>query len=199
MTINPNFQSQTALRIWNNYFKGINRILRSVPKKQREELVLELKGHVLESISKDIVKDEANRVLNAIEKLGDPEDFIRPLVADRLLLDASNTLNPKNVFLGLVFNFYSGIKRASVATVLGIGYFFFGIIFFLTIFKIFFPNNFGFFIKTNGVPIIGFQMDMPPGAQDVLGLWTIPIGMAISFILYFILTKLLKMFFNLKK
>ena len=199
MSINLDFQSQTALRIWNNYFKGISRILRSVPKTQREELLLELRGHLLESIAKDLAESEADRVLNAIEKLGDPEDFVRPLVADRLLFDASKTLNPKNVFVGLAFNLYTGMLRTTLTIILGFGYFFLGIIVLTTILKIFFPENFGFFIKSNGIPIIGFNMDMPPGTQDVLGLWTIPIGLAISFIFYFLLTKLLRVFYKFKK
>jgi len=197
MNIETQFKEEASKRIWDNYFKRVNRFLRSVPAQQKDEMILELKGHLWESMTNDNAEKEVDRILNALEKLGEPDEFLKPIVADKLLLNASRTLSPKSLILGLIFNFYAGIKRASITLIMGTCYTLLIVFGIMTILKAFFPNNVGLFRNPNGSILLGIDPDMP-GAQDLLGYWFIPIGLFITVILYFLITKLLKVFIKHK-
>lgn len=192
MSIEHNLQEKISIRIWENYFKRVNRVLKPAPKKQREEILLELQGHLLESIRNDTSENEADKVLNAIEKLGDPDEFLRPIVADRLFSDASKTLNPKSIILGLGFNFYSNIKRAFVALMFSFGYLLCLVSALMAVLKVFFPKHVGLLRTKTGSILLGFNL--AEANADILGYWIIPISLIISVVLYIILTKSFKTF-----
>ena len=192
MSIEHNLQEKISIRIWENYFKRVKRVLKPAPLKQREEILLELQGHLIESIRNDTSVNEADKVLNAIEKLGDPDEFLRPIVADKLFSDASKTLNPKNIILGLGFNFYSNIKRAFVAFLFSLGYIACVVFALMAVLKVFFPKHVGLLRSKTGSITLGF--DLSKGNTDILGYWIIPVCLIISILLYIILTKSFKTF-----
>jgi len=144
-------------------------------------------------MTNDNAEKEVDRFLNALEKLGEPDEFLKPIVADKLLLNASQTLSPKSLILGLIFNFYAGIRRAIITLILGIGYLLLIAFALMTILKPFFPENVGLFRKPDGSKIFGIDTDMP-GAQDLLGYWLIPIGLIVTIALYIFVTKFIKKF-----
>ncbi len=186
------FKEKISERIWKNYFKRVNRTLKSVPAKQREEMILELQGHLYESFQNDNSPNEADGILNSIEKMGDPEDYLRPVAAEKLLSNASKSFNPKDIFFGLVCNFCISVKKALFACFFSIGYLFLTVIAIMTVFKIFFPDNIGVFKKPSGSYTIGIIYDSTL-YTDVFGYWIIPAGLILSVVLYFILTKSLKL------
>ena len=191
MNFEPKFNDRTTQRIWDNYFKRIRKSLNRAPHKISDELILELKSHLYESFEEDKEKSESNRLLNAIERMGDPDEFLKPIIADKLLIDASKSFNPKSIFYGIYYNLYGGIARVFLALILWAGYliaFFFSA---LAVLKIFFPQRTGLFYSDKGVYYLGF-METAAG-KDVLGYYFIPIALLISAVLFWILTKLLRL------
>jgi len=191
MNFEPKFNDRTTQRIWDNYFKRIGKILNRAPSKISNELVLELKSHLYESFEEDKEQSESNRLLNAIDRLGDPDDFLKPIIAEKLLTDASKSFNPKSIFFGIYYNLYGGIARVFLAIIIWAGYlvaFFFSA---LAVLKIFFPQRTGLFYSDKGVYYLGF-MEAAAG-KDVLEYYFIPIALLISAILFWILTKLLRL------
>ncbi len=68
MNFHPKFDQQLTTRIWDNYFKRINRFLRAVPKNRRDEMILELKSHLYESFKTEDNGEEPDKLMGAIEK-----------------------------------------------------------------------------------------------------------------------------------
>ena len=184
MSFEPKFNDDVARKIWNNYFKRVDKSTRSIPKAKREELKLEIQGHLLESMEDASTDSDSSKLMDAIDRLGEPEYYIKPMIADKLLLDASKTFNPRNVFMGLFFNLHTSIKRAVLTMVIA----------FMTILKIIMPGHVGIFLPTNGGgTTIGLLVN--PGLhKEILGFWVIPIGVVCTVLLYTGLTRLLRLF-----
>ena len=194
MSFEPKFNDDVARKIWNNYFKRVDKSTRSIPKAKREELKLEIQGHLLESMEDASTDSDSSKLMDAIDRLGEPEHYIKPMIADKLLLDASKTFDPRNVLMGLFFNLRSSIKRAILTMIIRLGYFFLFCIAFMTILKIIMPGHVGIFLPTNGGgTTIGLLVN--PGLhKEILGFWTIPIGVVCTVLLYTGLTRLLRLF-----
>jgi len=184
------FNERTTQKIWDDYFKIIKKLLHRVPPKISDELILELKSHLYESFVEDNGESESNKLLNAIERLGDPEEFLKPIIADKLLIDASKSFNPRSIFFGIYYNLYGGIARFFLAIILWIGYltaFFFSA---LAVLKLIFPLRTGLFYSDSGIYQLGF-MEAGSG-KDVLGYYFVPISLLISVMLFWVLTKFLR-------
>ena len=188
------FNDDVARKIWNNYFKRVDKSMRSIQKTKREELKLEIQGHLLESMEDASTDSDSSKLMDAIDRLGEPEDFIKPMIADKLLLDASKTFNPRNVFMGLFFNLHSSIKRAVLTMIISLGYCFLFCIAVMTIMKIIIPSHVGVFLPENGgITTVGILVNPGPH-KEILGFWTIPIGVVCTALLYTGLTRLLRVF-----
>ena len=197
MNFKIDFESKVSERIWDNYLNRIQKLLKKIPKDQKEELLLEIKSHLYESIQNDTDGKEEEKVLNAIERMGDPEDFIKPLIADKLLLSASKTMKPNSVFLSLVYKSFINIKYAFGALLFSIGYSLSFILIVIAFFKIITPSNIGFYKLGSGK----FEFSMfstAPQTEEILGYWIVLIGLLAAVLIYVLLTKLLKLLISKK-
>lgn len=186
------FSDKVAAKIWNQYFSRINRFSKTLNKDQQEELQLEIQDHLYESFKQETGESEPVKLLNAIDKIGDPEEYIKPLVADMLLSSASRTLNPKTIIKGLYYNIFEGIKHLFVSLFFVIGYLIAITFGSMAILKLFFPKNVGFFIYKSGGHAFGIIGDPINVRTEILGYWIIPIGIVLSLLLYFLLTRSLR-------
>ena len=185
------FSDEIAQKIWNQYFLRVKFFSKSINSKIRQELKLEIQDHLYESFSRETGESEAERLLNAIDKIGDPEEYIKPMVAERLLMDASQTFNPKMIAQGLYYHFWGSLKNFLFSIIFFLGYSIVLILGLLTILKIICPRYVGIFLHDNGGYSFGFDANSM-NTTEVLGYWFIPIGAVLSILLYLGLTKLLK-------
>jgi uncharacterized membrane protein len=186
------FQDPIAEKIWRQYFNRLDRLLRPLDETQKRELTLEIKGHLLESFAADQTGAEAERLLNAIERLGEPEEFIRPMLADKLLTKASRTLSPGAVLKGLYYHLVSGARRVFFGILFVLGYLLAVCFALMAVLKVFFPKHVGILLFEKGDLVVGFAYDLKNLRTEVLGYWIIPIGLGLALILYLGLTKLLR-------
>ena len=193
MNVEIKLHSNISKRIWNNYIKQVNRIIKPINDKQKEEILMELQSHVYESMTNDCSGDEESKILNAVEKLGDPVVYLQPIVKDKLLYNTLKTLNPVGVFSLFFKNIMAGFKRFLFSILLGVGYFISAILFISGLLKIFIHEVGFYYIGPSWyhflIGVIDKQHDNT--AKDLLGLWLIPIGIGSSIIIYYGLTKLL--------
>ena len=70
MNFESKLQDKISRKMWNNYFSRVSRILKSLSKTQKDEIILELESHLFASITDDKTNDEPTKVHNAIEQLG---------------------------------------------------------------------------------------------------------------------------------
>jgi len=191
MIIENILTDKLSLRIWSRFFEQVNRILRQVPKDQRDEIVLELQGHILESIQHDDADSEPDRIMNALDKLGNPEEFLRPLVAEKLLTSGARSLKPSALFCGLYYNMFASARHVLLSLVFAAGYVILAILLFASVMKLFVPE-FGLYIHNDGGFTLGTTAEeIRNVSTEVLGMWLVPLGIASAAVLYIALTKLL--------
>jgi len=193
MSTEPVFSDPIAERIWNQYFRRMDRQLRPLDGEQAGELKLEIQGHLLESFRNAPAGSEAERLLNAIDRLGEPESFIGPMRADRLLTKAARSFRPRDVVKGLVYHLASGTRKAVLGVVYVLGYLLavcFGLI---AVLKTLAPRHVGLFLFGDGDVVFGFANDLTRTYREVLGFWIIPLCAVAAFGLYLGLTRLLKL------
>lgn len=183
------FSDKLAQKIWDQYFRRVRWFSKSINFKLQEELKLEIQDHLYESFTRETGESEAERLLNAIDRIGDPEEYIKPMIAEKLLVNASKTFNPKTIVKGLYYYIWGGVKKFFITILFGVGYIISFISGFLVVLKLFFPNTSGLLIHKNGGFALGIIDDIKDIKTDVLGYWIIPIGIILSVGIYLVLTR----------
>ena len=186
------FNDEISKKIWTQYFRRVKYFTRGLPHKQNGDLQLEIQDHLYESFKNEIGDSEADRLINAIENIGDPEEYIKPMVTDIFLSTASKTLNPKTIVKGLFSYLTQSTKNFLVSLFFFMGYGMVIMLGFISIFKVFFPDNVGFFLSETGFPSIGIIGNNTDVQADILGYWIIPVAAVLSIFLYYLLTKKLR-------
>ncbi|MFW0739867.1 hypothetical protein [Flavobacterium sp. T12S277] len=190
-----NFESKDAKAIYENYLKQIQSATKKLSKVDQEDILLELNSHIYQSLSLQIDKDnEVGNLLNVLDKIGIPNDVLKPLIAEKKLVQATTTFNPFHVLQALTLNISNGIIYIAFSIVYFL-LFIFGI---MTIAKLFYPSSIGFFYKEGEIFKYGGFSNENVKQYEVLGDWFIPITLIICVMCYFLITLLLKVKRNLK-
>jgi len=191
--LEPEFEDDLSRRLWDDYLGRVETAVEPLRSGIRTELVREIKTHLLESIEKDDAEDEAERVLNATEKMGRPEAYLEPIVTDRMIEEGSTTFNPIWILKGLGRTLMRGVKAGLIGLLFGIGYLVALAVTSLAVLKPIFPNHVGlFYDPSTGLQRFAFGfLDNPAGRPEVLGYWIIPVSLLLGVGIYVALTKML--------
>ncbi len=192
MDIDPKFQEKVSKKIWDDYIYRVSRTIRHLNKEQRNEIKLELKSHLFESFSERESDNEVENLIDAMESLGKPEEYLKTIAADKVLKGTGKFLNPKNLMLGVFYSSVTSLKLGALMISFGIGYLTSLIFALIGIIRIFSPEHAGFFIYPNGGYIIGLTGASTLAARDVFGAWTSPLFLLVAIILYISLSVSLK-------
>lgn len=192
MNIESKFQDRVTVKLWRNYFKRVQRVLKPLPQDQKKDIVLELQSHLLEKMIRIPSGAEAERLLEAMEQLGEPEEYLQSIVADRLILNATKSYLPGDLMGGLAYRLRINIKQALLSLAFGLGYFISFLFLLMAGLKFVMPNRVGLFEKADGTMVLGI-LEASNNFHDVLGYWIVPIGLTIFIFSYIILTKLLRL------
>lgn len=190
------FTSKNASRIYKDYVDRIQHVIKTLDKQNQLDILLEINSHIYESISQTVEKkgEEVDTLLNVLEKLGQPEIFLKSLVAEKKLEEATQSFNPIKIAKALILNIGNGFSYI-VFTILYLLLFAF---LFLIVAKIIFPEDVGFFYRAHDIFILGIYKNsegMSYSQYEQLGNWFIPVMCAAMAVLYITLTLLL----NLKR
>ncbi len=185
------FTQPEALAIWDRFFGRIKTICRPLPDDAQRELILELEDHLYESFRAQPGESEVEKLAIAIENMGDPDEFVRPLVADHQLAAAGRTMDPRSVFLGLLYNTSRGAKAVAASFLYGLGYLLSLGFLLVAIGKPFSPDRVGLFARSGGGLVMGILDQPPAGSTELLGYWIIPVGIVLSVVIYWTLTRLI--------
>ena len=186
---NPMFTSHVAQDLWVSYLDRVDALCGSLDLRQRTDIQMELKAHLLESyiLLKD--GDEATRISAAINKLGQPEEFIPLWVEERLLDGAQVGSSARNLVRLFKINVFKSLRQFVVSMLMGFGYLLSFFLFITAIMKLFFPEHIGLYISNTGIPIIGY-VDSDE-FTELLGYWLTPIGLVLAIALQWFLNRLL--------
>jgi hypothetical protein len=189
----PEFDDETARRLWENYVGRIEAKLEPLRPSARREIVQELKTHLLDSIRHDEADQASVRVLNATEKLGRPEEYLEPIVTDRIIEEGASTYNPIWVLKGLGRTLTRGVKKTALGLLFGTGYLLAASFVAVALLKPFYPDHVGLFYEPGRrmeTFAFGF-LEQTDGMVEVLSYWVMPLGLVLGLALYGGLTKML--------
>lgn len=188
------FSDSNSQRVYQNYINSIKNATKPLTQLDRNEVLMEFNSHIYESLQNNVNISELDTLLNAIDKLGAPEEVLKPLIADKLLEKATKSFNPIDIFRALALNITNGISYI----VFSILYLCLGGFIFLIFAKIINGNKVGMYVQDGKFQAIGMLSDST-NYQEVLGNWFIPIMLISTIILYFVITLLLRIKKNINK
>lgn len=189
-TDNPTFTENQAQEIWTDYLQQVEGLCGLLDKRQKADIQMELKAHLLESYIQMDTGDEVSRISAAIAKLGQPRTFIPLWVEERLLDGAQPGSSTRNLFFLLRSNAVKGMKQFAFSTVVGFGYLLSFYFFIMSVMKVFFPDHVGLYLSSSGIPFLGY-VDAE-GFTELLGYWLIPVGLGTAAFLQFLLNRLIR-------
>jgi hypothetical protein len=187
---NPMFTESSAQKIWENYLDQVDSLCGVLDERQTTDIQMEIKAHLLESYVQLSEGDEVARITAAIDKLGQPEEFIPLWVEDRLLEGAMPGASVRNLFQLLRINGLKSIKQFTFSMLIGLGYLVSFYFFISAVLKLFYPQYVGLYLTESGWPFLGY-VDAE-GFTEILGYWLIPIGLATAIMLQWFLNAILK-------
>jgi len=187
------FEQKASQRIYSDYMKRVKKATASLSKINQDDIYMEFNSHIFEAIQYKKEANEIDTLLDIIEKLGIPEEVLKPLVADKKLEQATKTFNPVHVFKALILNFTNGISYIFFFVLY---LFLFGFVF-LIFAKIFNPSLVGLYMKKDSfsvfvLGIINPEDQIKNQTYEVLGNWFIPVMLLSIVLFYFLITLLLK-------
>ena len=186
---NIKFSQEASKRVYNDYMKRVKKATSSLSKQNQDDIYMEFNSHIFEAIQHKNGENEIDVLLDTLEKLGIPEEVLKPLVADKKLEQATKPFNPIHVFKALVLNFTNGITYI-IFFILYL--FLFGFVF-LIFAKIANPTEVGLYFRDASFMVLGISSDAKEsGVSEILGNFFIPVMLLSIVVFYLLLTLLLK-------
>jgi len=190
----PKFIERNSNKIWNDYFRRIRKNLILLNQQQKQDMIKELEGHIYESFMESDGENETEKLLNALERMGDPDEFLKPLLSKELLIKGTKSFSLIAIFKGLYLNIYAGLKAVFLSLVFGVGFLLSVSMAIVAAAKLIIPDKVGLFLFPDGNWSFGIISNIG-GANEILGYWIIPICLSFSVTLYIFLTYLVKKVF----
>ena len=183
-----NFEDDSAQRIYHNYLETIQNILAPINIYDKEEVIKEINSHIYEGMRDNQPINKVEYILNVIERLGDPNDYLKPYLAENLLKRSTRTFNPLHIFRALLLNIQNGTSYIIISIMYSL---LMGFVF-LIVAKIIHPRNVGLFLKDGRFQTFGLT-DNTFNSTEMLGNWFIPTTLLAMTLFYIAITLLLKL------
>ena len=158
--------------------------------RQRTDILSELKAHLLESFVRLNNGDEVQSLSTAVERLGQPDEFVPLWVEERLLDGAQPGSGIRSLFSLIRTNALKGVRQFFASMVVGFGYLLSFYFFLMAIMKLIYPDNVGLYLTPGGIPILGY-VDADE-FTEVMGAWLTPVGLVSAVVLQFLLARVVR-------
>ena len=116
--------SEPAQKLWRHFEQELDHKLKNLPPAERHDIKLEILSHLYESANHDPAATEENRLINAMERLGSPDEYLTPVVSDILL----NLKTKSGTHLAIIKSLAANVQRSLLQTlasiIIGVLYFF---------------------------------------------------------------------------
>lgn len=157
----------------NGYFAQLEAKLSDLPKKRRDDFLLELRAHMQDRMAQIAAPghEDCCAVLNA---LGTPDEIARQYRLELLLSKPSWKVSPLAVLQTMLRWAVSGVQGWLIFWLALVGYMLSMCFYVAAVLKPFFPHNVGAFLGPHNFNLARFPD--PPAGHDVLGPYFIPIA-----------------------
>lgn len=185
------FRDAESQKKYENYLTQVQATTKRLSAEDRRDILMEINSHIYESNVTTIgTSNEFSHLEKNLEKIGIPKQILKPLVAEKKLKQATNTLNPIHIFQALTLNISFGIIYF-LSFILYLFLFCFVLLIFA---KVLFPENVGFYYEKGIIfQYGGFIQSGNFQQYEILGNWFIPITLIWATLFYLIIISLLKL------
>jgi uncharacterized membrane protein len=161
------------------YFAELNGRIADLPRPQREELVKELRAHVMDRLEQMAEPGEEG-CRTVLKALGTPDEIARQFRMELILRRSSWRISPIAVLRAGARWTVAGVQGYTIFLVAVIGYLM-ALCFYVTaLLKPLFPRNIGMFVGEQGLNLASFPL--PPSGHDILGPYYIPAAVVIGYL-----------------
>ena len=194
------FKNATAQKIYDDYFKRANRCISMLSANDQLDILMELNSHIYEATHEATAENEIDILVDTLQKLGDPEEILKPAVAYHKAQQAGRTFNPKHIVQALSLNIFNG----AAYVIMGVVYLLILASGSLIVLKLLYPAHTGLFIGSNsfsttgiftgsGRFFFGYSPQPLVGVSEVLGNWFILTVIGLMLLFYFLNTLLFRL------
>ena len=181
------FKNKSAQKLYDNYLDRIVKYSSVLSKEDANDLLMEFNSHIYEGLQNMETDDEVAKVISVLDRLGDPAETLKPLIAGKKLKQATRTFNPKHVFQAIALN----VKNSIFFGIFGLLYLLLFTFLLLIPAKLIFPKNTGMFFLNGELKSFGFDSSALE-LTEVLGYWIIPLVLAVVSVIYLLITLLMR-------
>ncbi len=182
-------KSETSKKIWYGFERELNHKLKPLPVSERDDVKMEILSHLYESALNDKADAEEERIINAIDRLGEPDLYLTPLISDILQAQSAAKGNPKAIAKSLLATTQRSLLHLSLTAIFGFGYAVSMIIFIMGIMHIF-NSNVGVWLDNDG-GLLSLSFAFQPNAVQWMPEQFSFIAITVSAFTYWGLSKLL--------
>jgi hypothetical protein len=172
------------------YLRKVRSNLHGMPASEADEVVRELRSHVLDRVGGDL--NEIN-IGDALARLGEPEEVARINLSMRIAARAAGRTSQVVVTQTIVQLARLSIRGFFTLLLSAVGYAFAASWILTAIAKPFAPERVGLWLLPDPTGDLSFSLGRsasPVVGQDVLGWWIIPIGLAVGLAVAFLTYRL---------
>ena len=167
------------------YLKALRKQLRDLLDEDANDIVAEIRGHILDKTSGEAPADSVSATLAA---LGTPEELASRYRTEELLERAQMSRSPAFILRSVLRWAALSIVGLLVFTISVVGYIIGGGLSILGVLKIFNPHNTGLYGQFSDTSSsLSFNSGGPPapGVHELLGWWLLPVGLILGPALFF--------------
>ena len=181
------------------YLGRLGRAAARFPPAEREEIVAEIRSHILERSQIGGVV-EAGRVRETLEALGTPEEIAPQYVTNALFERAAGSRSPWVLIRATLHWAALGAKGFGIFAIAIAGYVAAGAFFVCAILKAFFPENIGlWYLPSAGLFAMGYRGAAEPPMPELLGHWLPPVAMVLGLLTIIWTTHILRALIRRKR
>ena len=182
------FDDPATCQMWDSYFAELDQLIRPLGEEGRE-LRDDLEQHLLEGLGLAAGRASTPAQLrDALAKLGQPMEILRPVLAESYLAKGAQNFNPITISKGLFHTLLAGGSRVLAASLFALGYLFIAVFVAIALSKPFWPDNVGLFRFPDGTFSAGIVAQIAE-SEELLGWWTIPLALIFAALIYALLTR----------
>jgi len=161
------------------YLGRLGRAAAKFPPAEREEIVAEIRSHILERSQVGGVA-EPGRVRETLEALGTPEEIASQYVTNALFERAAGSRSPWVLIRATLHWAMLGARGFGIFMIAIAGYVAAGAFFVCAVLKPFFPENIGLWVGPATGLVMGYRGAQEPPTQELLGHWLPPVAMVLG-------------------
>lgn len=176
-----------ARAAWDRYAAKLPQALVPLPAGDAAELRTELLGHLADSVAAGN-GGEAARMTAAIARLGEPAEYLQPLLAERLIAAGSRRFDPVLLVAGMRIDLRRGVRAAALAVLAAIVLVVTLALAAMAVLSPLLPLNVGLLDYADGTRMFGISS--VAGVRELLGWRRVPIGVAGALIGWRAITRL---------